>query len=145
MTTPKTRRTTAPAGDTGWIGRVASGFGIAIVIAAGTVLSPGGTSAGHDWTSILTAPVDIETSTHLDGERPLTGPRGGMIRIDRADLAPQRAPHGLETTVPDAGIADSRPHRDRAASRARVVAQLLERVRSGLERWSGVAVTSAAR
>ena len=144
MTSPKTSRPPAPAGDPGWIGRVVSGIGIAVVVAVGTALSPSGTSAGHDWSSPSVSGA-VERPWRLGEDRPIAGPRGDLIGIDRSTPVLRRAPRGPQpastaTTDPETVAA-----RDRGLSRVRLAARLLDRVRSGLERWSGVVVTSAAR
>ena len=161
MIAPKTSRTTTPAGDTGWVARVVSGLGIAVVVAAGIVLSPGGTSAGQDWSDaspttpiagsttplnrLVPEPVDLDTIDTSSNTR--------LIRADRPKLMPRPA-----TATPRRTIRfeqDDRPSfsppvmTDQVSSieagepRRSPIARILTNVRSQLERWSGVVVTSA--
>ena len=159
MIAPRTSRTTTSAGDTGWVARVASGIGISVVVAAGIVLSPGGTSAGQDWSDAPSTTPQTRLAPERDGRigRDLAIKPGGvrLIGTDRTKplirpaLATPHARPAIELdehrslSTPTAGdqvstIETSEPRRS-------PIARILTRVRSQLDRWRGVMVTSAIR
>lgn len=161
MIAPKTSRTTTPAGDTGWVARVVSGLGIAVVVAAGIVLSPGGTSAGQDWSDASPAtPIAGSTTpvTRLAPERAEFDAADAshstrLIRADQPKLMPRPATATPRRTIrfEQGERPSSSPTvmRDRVSSieagepRRSPIDRLLTRVRSQFERWGGVVVTSA--
>lgn len=154
MTTPKTSRISAPAA-TGWVGRVFAGLGITLVVVVGSCLSPGGTSAGRDWATVrkatmdaTAAPVTVDRTTDVarTPARPMTARTADRTAAHRRRLDDRPNVDPIGARVPAPARDTPRVEPASTATEARpMIARLLARLRTGLEQWRGVVVTSAAR
>jgi hypothetical protein len=138
MSSPKISITPNPAGSTGWFGRVLTGLGVLLVVAAGIAISPAATNAGHGWSGSMRG-VQAPPSAAADRSESIdAGPT--MRRVARPMLTPPRP----EVPTPESVASVETRRADRPALARRLLSAAVDRTKAELDRLRGVVVTASA-
>ncbi len=139
MSSPKISITPSPAGSTGWFGRVMTGLGVLLVVAAGIAISPAATNASHGWSeSSRTVHVAEPTATNDRSDSIDAGPR--VRRVSH----PVRTPPRAEVAAPAPVAANEARRTDSPSLARRLITVVVDRTKAELDRLRGVVVTASA-
>jgi hypothetical protein len=138
MSSPKISITPNPAGSTGWFGRVMTGLGVLLVVAAGIAISPAATNAGHGWSGSTRS---VQTPTTAATERSESIDAGpAMRRVARPIVTPPRP----EVTTPESVASVDTRRADRPSLARRLLSAAVDRTKAELDRLRGAVVTASA-
>ncbi len=138
MSSSKISITPTPAGQTGWFGRVLTGLGVLLVIAAGIAISPAATNAGHGWSG---SPREVQTQPTAARDRSESIDTGSVMR---RVVRPMPAAPRPDVVAPESVASIKTRRVDRPSLARRLLSAAVDRTKAELDRLRGVVVTASA-